>query len=312
MSNINAEEIRALRVPLPKLPKQEELLGALDTAREQRKEMLARADDLLSGLDSFVLDQLDLTLPPLDGRMVYAAHLRDVRSRLDADYHSPRFRTLRHKIDHGGYGPRTIQSLCDFMQSGFAAGGDDQTDDPSVGIPHIRPLNITSTGELHFDGTKMVPRSAVEPGDYLRPGEVLFNNTNSTAWVGKSVVFDANRECVCSNHITRLRLAAKGDDDPYFLAAVLNALRGLGYFGLLSTNFNNQAGINVDSLGAVRIPWPEAEIRSKIATEVARRREVARGLRQEADALWEQAKAEFEAVLLGPPMASSAPMRGGH
>ena len=75
--------------------------------------------------------------------------------------------------------------------SGFAAGADDQTDDPAIGVPHIRPLNITNTAELRFEGTKMVPRYALDPGDFLTQGEVLFNNTNSTAWVGKTVVFNA-------------------------------------------------------------------------------------------------------------------------
>jgi type I restriction enzyme, S subunit len=168
-----------------------------------------------------------------------------------------------------------------------------------VGVPHIRPLNISNTGELHFEGTKMVPRDAVAPADFLQQGEILFNNTNSTAWVGKSVVFDADRECACSNHITRLRLADK-DDSPYFLAAVFNAMRSLGYFGLLSTNFNNQAGINSETLNAVCLPWPKPLVQSRIAAEVARGREDARRLRAEADELWEWAKANFEAALLGP------------
>jgi type I restriction enzyme S subunit len=190
--------------------------------------------------------------------------------------------------------------VCNFIQSGFAAGGDDQTEDPNIGIPHIRPLNISNTAELHFEGTKMVPRASVDAGDFLQLGEVLFNNTNSTAWVGKSVVFDADRDCACSNHITRLQLADK-DDSPYFLAAVFNALRGLGYFGLLATNFNNQAGINVDTLNALRLPWPPHDVQSKIAAEVARRRDSARRLRADADTLWEKARADFECALLGPP-----------
>jgi type I restriction enzyme, S subunit len=299
MSNINGEEIRTLRVPLPTIPEQERLLSVLSAARERRKKMLADAHGLLVGLDSYVLNQLGLTLSPKDARLAYATHLSDARTRLDPDFHGPRFRLLRQKIEHGPYKPRAIQSLCASIQSGFAAGGDDQTDDPDEGIPHIRPLNISSTAELHFENTKMVPRSSVEFADLLRQGEVLFNNTNSTAWVGKSVVFDVIRECACSNHITRLRLK-DNDDNPYFFAAVLNALRGLGYFGLLSTNFNNQAGINTDTLNALRIPWPKYQVQSEIAAEVANRRADARRLLAEADILWEQAKNDFENALLGP------------
>lgn len=310
MSNINTEEIRNLRIPLPKPSMQRQLLAALDAARALRRKKLARAGSLFAGLDGFVLDALGLTLPPPDGRAVYAVRLRDARQRFDPDYNNPRFRTLRAKIEHGRLPVQTVESLFHPIMSGFAAGGDDQTDDPTVGVPHIRPLNITNTAELTFEGTKMVPRAAVAPGDFLKKGEVLFNNTNSTAWVGKTVVFDVDRDCACSNHITRLTLIEQ-DYNPYYFAALFNALRGLGFFGLLSTNFNNQAGINVDTLKAVRLPVPDARVQDKIAAEVVRRREEARRLRDEARAIWDDAKRHFEEELLGPEPGAQEPKVSG-
>lgn len=296
---LNTIEIRRFLIPIPSREEQTRLVQQLRDSRAVRQAKLKQADDLLSSLDGFILDALGLTLPPSDRRIAYAARLRDAQVRFDADYHSPRFRTLREKIEYGKYKPRSIKSLCDFIQSGFAAGGDDQTDNPAIGVPHIRPLNITNTAELTFEGTKMVPRAKMEPGDFLRNGEILFNNTNSTAWVGKSVVFNADRECACSNHITRLRLA-NNENNPYFVAAVFNALRGLGYFGLLSTNFNNQAGINVETLERVLIPIPLPREQANIAAEIARRRKEARRLRDEATRIWEDAKRRFQEELLGP------------
>lgn len=297
--HLNAEEIGSIRVPLPKPPKQRELLAALDAARAARRRKLYEAESILGGLDAFVLEALGITLPPPDSRTTYAVRLRDARKRFDPDYNSPRFRALRSKIEHGKYPSEVVGNLFDPIVSGFAAGGDDQTEDPSVGVPHIRPLNISNTAELHFDGTKMVPREAVQSGDFLKRGEVLFNNTNSTAWVGKTVVFDIDRECACSNHITRLTQVDK-KHSPYYFAALFNALRGLGYFGLLSTNFNNQAGVNVDTLRAVRCPVPDDATQKAIAGEVSRRRAAAGRLREDADKLWEHAKRRFEEELLGP------------
>lgn len=308
-ANINLEEIGEIVIPAPPLPKQRKLLAVLDAARAARREKLTQADALLSGLNGFVLDALGLTLPPTDGRTVYAVRLRDARQRFDPDYNSPRFRTLRAKIEHGRFPAQSVGSLFHPIVSGFAAGGDDQTDDPTLGVPHIRPLNITNTAELTFEGTKMVPRSAVAPGDFLKKREVLFNNTNSTAWVGKTAVFDADRDCACSNHITRLTLIDK-KHSPYYFAALFNALRGLGFFGLLSTNFNNQAGINADTLKAVRLSVPDPKAQEKIATEVARRRDAARRLRAEARTIWDDAKCRFEEELLGPETSAEEPKTG--
>lgn len=300
MSNINTEEIRALRVPLPTLAKQAELLSALEAARRQQKKILSGADNLFASIDSYVLDQLGLTLPTHGTKAtVYAVRLRDARERLDPDFNSPRFRTLRSKIEHSPYPPLSVRTLFDPIVSGFAAGAHDQTDDPEVGIPHIRPLNISNTSELHFTGSKLVPRATVAAADLLRKGELLFNNTNSTLWVGKTVVFDVDRECACSNHMTRLTLKDR-NHDPYYFAALFNALRGLGFFGLLSTNFNNQAGVNVETLKAVRLPVPRPDVQRKIAAEVTYRRNEARRLRNEAHAIWDEAKRSFEEKLLGP------------
>lgn len=302
-------DIEALEFPFVPDPDQSRIVAALDAARAARWGKLAQADALLAGLDGFVLDALGLTLPPPDGRPVCAVRLRDARQRFDPDYNSPRFRTLRDKIKHGEVPSQSVGSLFYPIVSGFAAGRDDQTDDPALGVPHIRPLNITNTAELTFEGTKMVPRSAVAPGDFLKQGEVLFNNTNSTAWVGKSVVFDADRECACSNHITRLTLIDKRHS-PYYFAAFFNALRGLGFFGLLSTNFNNQAGINVETLKAVCVPVPEPKDQQKIAGEVARRRDEARRLRDEARIIWDDAKRRFEEELIGPEPTAEEPKTG--
>lgn len=304
-ANINLEEIGEIVIPVPPLPRQRGLLADLDTARTARREKLAQAEALLSDLDAFVLDALGLTLPADEGRNAYAVRLRDARERFDPDYNSPRFRALRNKIEHGKYPAQSVGSLFDPIISGFAAGGDDQTDDPALGIPHIRPLNISNTAELHFYGTKMVPRAAVSSEDILKKGEVLFNNTNSTAWVGKTVVFDVDRECACSNHITRLSLIDK-EHSSYYFAALFNALRGLGFFGLLATNFNNQAGINVETLKAVRVPVPKPEVQRKIADEIAHRRENARRLRDEAARIWDEAKRQFEEELLGPEPGGQA------
>ncbi|MBL9070704.1 MAG: hypothetical protein JNM03_12040 [Sphingopyxis sp.] len=52
MTNINAEEIRTLRIPLPKPAVQAALLAELDVARVARDTGLAAADASLSGLDA--------------------------------------------------------------------------------------------------------------------------------------------------------------------------------------------------------------------------------------------------------------------
>ena len=52
--------------------------------------------------------------------------------------------------------------------------------------------------------------------------------------------------------------------NPYYIAAFFNMLRSIGYWKLLSTYFNNQAGVNTETLKAVRILLPKKLFRTKL------------------------------------------------
>jgi len=265
-------------------------------ARDVWKKKLVQADALQNGLHIFVLDQLGLTLPLNFKRTAFAVKLNDARTRFDYDYHTPLFRSLRMMIEDGHYRVKSVGDICTTIEAGFAAGRGDQVYD-GEGIPHVRPFNITPSGEFSLESIKYVPRETTNKAKLLTKGELLFNNTNSTDWVGKTAVFDSNEVCTYSNHITKLVL--KEDvAEPYFIAALFNALRAIGLFGLLSTNFNNQAGISTQTLSTLRIPLPSLEQQMAIAAELKSRREAASQLRNEAVTEWETAKARFEQNLL--------------
>jgi mannosyltransferase OCH1-like enzyme len=106
------------------------------------------------------------------------------------------------------------------------------------------------------------------------------------------------RTCCCSNHITRLVIKPTVVL-PWFLAYLFNAIRSTGYFGLIATNFVNQAGINTETLSALRLPIPDLNTQREIVDDLHRHRLEARRLREEATREWEKAEARFEAKLLG-------------
>ena len=296
-SNINMAEFQRCQIPLPPIEFQNELVAAMDAARAERKAKLAEADALLAGMDDYVLDALSINSNPQQ-QNTFAVRINRTESfRADPDFHSLRFRTIRSEIENGRYSAKRMDEICNLITSGFAAGRRDQAFDYETGVPHLRPLNLDTFGQLSLANTKFVPRESVSDANWCVRGEVLFNNTNSTDMVGKSAVFDVDQPCACSNHMTRLRL--RPGIDPEYIASVLNALRRLGYLGLLSTNFNNQAGINTDTLKQLQIPQPPLAEQERIAVEIGSRREEARRLRAEAEAGWQAARRWFEGELLG-------------
>ncbi len=294
-AGINTTTLGQVEIPVPHLDIQHRLVAELDVARAERDRALTEAERLLTSIDLHVLKQLAI-LPEADPRRVFAVRRHQVLPRLDADYHNPQFQLLRRAIERSSYETKTLGELAVFMRSGFAAGRQDQARGDEPAVPHLRPLNLNAWGELSITETKSVPASNVRPDDYVDNGEVLFNNTNSAVWVGKSSVFDLETPCACSNHMTRIHL--RPDVEPYFIAALLNAFRGIGYFSVLSTFFNNQAGINAATLAALRIPVPSQAMQQTIAQEVVSRKAEARRLRSHADFVWREARARFEQQLL--------------
>ncbi|PJF30391.1 MAG: hypothetical protein CUN52_04120 [Phototrophicales bacterium] len=179
------------------------------------------------------------------------------------------------------------------LDTGFAAGGDDQAFDSITGIPHIRPLNLTSDEALTIEDTKYVPTDRPKTTDYIQKGEVLFNNTNSSIWVGKSVVFTEDYRACCSNHITRLTIDLE-KAVPQYIADVFNLLRRKRLFEFYCVNFNNQAGINTEMLGELPIPLPPLNIQRALVADLDHARTTRKAKLAEANALL----TEMDAVVM--------------
>lgn len=225
----------------------------------------------------------------------------EAAARLDVDFNTPRFQALRQALENGAWPAQSIGSLATYLKTGFAAGLQDQAPGNEVGVPHIRPLNLLENGNLTLEGTKRVPYESVSPEDLCQRGEVLFNNTNSPAWVGKSVVFDLPDSCACSNHITRIG-CSENVVLPRFLAESLNTLRSIGFFKAISTSFNNQAGVNSQTLAEIKIPLPPLDIQRRLVAELdAARAERDRAL-AEAERLPSKLDADISHLLgISPP-----------
>lgn len=123
------------------------------------------------------------------------------------------------------------------VQTGFAS-GDHNSD--GQGVPHLRPMNITPNGAIDLTDLRSVaPEANILR---LRRGDVLFNNTNSPVWVGKTAYIDTDIELAFSNHMTRIR--APEEIDARFLAKQIHFLCTSGYFQYQCKKHVNQASIN--------------------------------------------------------------------
>ena len=184
----------------------------------------------------------------------------DIEGRLDPYYYNS---ALQLFTSLKKYEVKKIHEVVNSFISGFGAGKQDQTDDEN-GIIQIRPTNMNKYGQLVFHKNVLIPKSLLKSQKYLlEKGDIIFNNTNSQEWVGKSAYFNLNGSFSFSNHITVLKV----DDsviNPKYLWIILNIYQQKRIFFSICTNWNNQSGIGLDVLKHFKIPVPNLKYQHKI------------------------------------------------
>lgn len=145
-----------------------------------------------------------------------------------------------------------LSEVIDEVQPGFACGEEDPE-----GIFQIRMNNILRDGTLDLSKKRRVPaRKRPIKGALLRPGDVLFNATNSPDLVGKTALIRYVPEpTVFSNHFLRLRANQELLHSAY-LARWLSSEFNRGTFKGLARQWVNQATVGRDALLSLIIPLP--------------------------------------------------------
>lgn len=306
MTNINAEEIRALLIPVLSAPKQERIVKAWKSAIRERDRALQEAKDLLATIDNLLLNELAIPIKPeplsaLKDRVFQSTFGHLSGQRWDSIYHMA---DVFGFVRDANCDIHRLGDKASYFLTGFAAGRNDQVAEEDGGVIQIRPTNLSDDRELVFrrnvyiDAAELRTRKA----DVLKQGEVLFNNTNSQERVGKTVYFDLDGDYFSSNHITRIGGNSK-DLNQQYLAYILNLYQRRRVFYKLCTNWNNQSGVGPDVLRVIPIPVPKLKRQEEIAERLESVRMQASTLREEARIRLENSKKDIEAMILSEESA---------
>lgn len=290
MSNINAEEIRMLRIPLPAPALQDDLVQQLDTARRLYIRKLQEADELLSSLDGFVLKQLGIALPPHSERTTYAVRREEILNsgKLFPDYfHPDRIGAIKAiRAQFKGDRATTLGEIAEFIREQRTV----KPTDEYLGLANVQP----HTGER--------VQSTDEDGEgncfEYQPDDVLFARLRP--YLNKVLRAETGGVCSTEFHVIRIQnqKAGKNGLRPDYLAAILRSSLTLWQTRHMMTGNTHPRLANEDIVNLV-VPVPPPAVQERIVDAVAHRRIEARQLRKEAGQLWEEAKAEFEVALLG-------------
>jgi type I restriction enzyme S subunit len=150
------------------------------------------------------------------------------------------------------------------------------------GVVHLRPFNISDKGHLDLTETYMIPvEEAPKSKLGLMAGDILFNNTNSVDWVGKSALIKADIPHAFSNHMNRVRVD-QNKVIPAWFYYWLEQKRKSGFFSANCTQWVSQAAYRLSSLNNTQIDLPPLDEQQRIVDILDRAASIQR-LRQAAD-----------------------------
>lgn len=156
----------------------------------------------------------------------------------------------------------SVGDLAEKINPGFPCG---KYNKAGIGVPHLRPMNITEKGLIDLSDLKYVEVSDYEP---LMAGDVLFNNTNSPALLGKTALVRHNAGYAYSNHMTRIRLP-QDLVNPSWVAYGIHSLFLTGHFRMNCAHHVNQASINAGFLSEkVFLPLPPLTEQHRIVAKI--------------------------------------------
>jgi type I restriction enzyme S subunit len=159
---------------------------------------------------------------------------------------------------------------------------------PAGEFPVLRMNNITRTGEMDFSDLKYMDLPKHLHDRYLvRPGDVLFNRTNSVDLVGKTGIYREAKPMAYAGYLIRLRVT--NENDPEYLSSYLNTAYSKKTLRNMCKSIIGMANINATEIQAMRIPQPPLNLQrdfSRRLTRLEKTRTTYRASLQELDALF--------------------------
>ncbi|WP_375562789.1 restriction endonuclease subunit S [Bernardetia sp. OM2101] len=132
-------------------------------------------------------------------------------------------------------------------------------------VPVLRMGNIQN-GKINWNDLKYSSNQLDISKYKLNKGDVLFNRTNSAELVGKTAIFNGEKEAIFAGYL--IRVVCNSRINPYYLNICLNGTLSKHYFDSVKITSANQANINAKKLSNLDILLPVIEEQNKIVNLV--------------------------------------------
>ncbi len=298
---IGLDRIGKIIIPaLPETNLQKQIVEYYNKGRKGHQEKKLQANNELSQIDSIILNELDITLPPkIEHKTVQKFHVKIsklINNRIDPYFHEYYFYKA---FDVLRKSPNTkyLREIAELITSGTTpkSGGKDYTS-PENGIAFIRSGDIDINGDIDFSNilyiTPKIHKTTMKSSQ-LRRNDIMIAIVGAT--IGQVGIYLSDREANINQAIAIVRL--KDGVNPEYIKEVLQSSIGQLSLDRLKRPVA-RANINLEEIGSILIPIPDIEKQNEIVKKVKDVRLRAKQLQEEGVRQMEKVKQEIENIIL--------------
>ncbi|MDE0470818.1 MAG: restriction endonuclease subunit S [Ekhidna sp.] len=293
LPRVQTEDIYNLLIPVISPEKQLQVTALMDKAREDSNHLKSEAEVLITSIDTYILNELGITLPERDtsmGARMFQTTFRQVSGR----------RFDPNNVLYRDYLEKCISrynkiKLGDLILGSPQYGANEEAikRESDNDIRYIRITDLDDYGQLKENDWK----TAQETLDYylLSKDDILFARSGSVGrcylhkpiaqkaiFAGYLIRFITNKQRLLPEYLYYFTYTS------YYKAWVQSMQRVAA-----------QPNINAEEYKSFQLPLPPIEKQQEIIMEANRRRLEARRLSEEANKALEEARAEIERMILG-------------
>jgi len=302
-ANINLDEVGSIKIPIPSITIQNEIVAIMQKAYEEKRQKETEAQKLLDSIDDYVLGELGIKIPEVKNEMIFVVESDEIEDkRIDPKAYLEKPKAILKSIRGSKYKTKELSKIV--IESIAGEWGSDPLSTENmegyVLCNVLRNTNFDNQFNLNFDNVaqRLMVKTKFNK-IRLKLGDILIEKSGGSPVqpVGRvALIKEDKQEYAFSNFLQCFRINQE-ECLPEYLFAYLKAIYGLGYMEYVQNQTTGIKNLIMEEYLSIPIPFPPLLLQNKIAEGASFRREKAKKLQQEAEELLEQAKRKVEEII---------------
>jgi len=289
--NINAEEYQSLEIPLPPPNIQNEIVSIIQTAYSDKKKKELEAQQLLDSIDTYLLDELGVSLPEVRNELkdrVFLLNRSELEGRFDPTVYKDGIKLISPKWDN-----EKLSKVAFVNPSGAYKG---KTAETPISFVPMEVIDETFSEITTMDETTIEQASGFTK---FREGDLLWAKITPCMQNGKSAIAKNLTNGLGCGSTEFFILRPKDERLAIEYLHVILHMKCVRETAMLY--FGGSAGqqrVPASFLENFNLPLPPKEKQIEIANHVYALRQQAKALREEGKRILELAKQEVERMII--------------